>query len=102
MVNENMINKFAGMIQRNLNFYGEDVELEKAIEELGELAEAIKTKKTEDVAEEIADVIIVCCQLARIYDVTTDEVVSIMDYKLTRQMIRIRQDRASTRRHGWT
>ena len=79
--------------QAAIEKYGEEAQIKKAIEELGELLVSIchypdgKCSR-EDLADELADATIMCEQLRQVYGIN-DEVCRRMDYKVLRLAQRI-------------
>ena len=67
---------------------GEQVVREKAIEELGELIEAIKSNDINNLIDEVADAKIMLEQIIHTY-VIYDEVESWYDYKIKRTVERL-------------
>lgn len=74
-----------------LEYYGDDKERLKAMEELGELVTAIAKGHRVDISEEIADVLIVIEHMMYINDIDYEEIDQIINYKLNREFGRIRQ-----------
>lgn len=72
--------------------FGKENQQAKAIEELDELKEAIKTGNAEHIAEEIADVYIMLNQLRIIFDINDAFVESTVQYKIERTFFRIKQE----------
>ena len=84
-------------LDKIIDHYGRDHQIEKAVEELGELSVAIAKKRgaemllqhdphyRRDIIEEIADVKIVVAQLELIF-FCRDEVEQMVDYKLRRTL----------------
>ena len=70
------------------NHNGEQVVREKAIEELGELIEAIKSNDINNLIDEVADAKIMLEQIIHTY-VIYDEVESRYDYKIKRTKERL-------------
>lgn len=74
-----------------IKHYGETAQKEKAAEELEELRfEVLNGGSYENIAEEMADVLIMIFQLIKIYQVSEKDLQGIIDYKLIRTMMRIR------------
>jgi len=86
-----------------IDFFGEDNQVDKAIEEMAELTKALLKNRHEksscnynNVNEEIADVAIMLEQLIMIFD--TAEIVKFVDIKLNRLNVRIaNQSQGGTR-----
>ena len=88
---------------RHLNFivehYGAKHQQEKAVEELSELITEISRYNQNpdephlraNIIEELADVIVMCNQLMIIFD-CTGEVEEIINYKINRQLERIKNE----------
>ena len=80
--------------QAAIEKFGEEAQIKKAIEELGELLVSIchypdGKCSQEDLADELADATIMCEQLRQVYGIN-DEVCRSMDYKVLRLSKRIR------------
>lgn len=70
-----------------IKHFGNENQLEKAIEELNELIEAIKEKNPDHILEELADCIIMIKQTQIIYGFSNDQI----DAEITRKLERTRQ-----------
>lgn len=78
-------------IQKIANYYGLDNQLNKTIEECAELIQAlVKLESRENTIEEIADVQIMLKQMLYLLD-CEKEVEKVMEYKINRQLERIKQ-----------
>ncbi len=78
-------------IQKIADYYGLDNQLNKTIEECAELIQAlVKLESRENTIEEIADVQIMLKQMLYLLD-CEEEVEKVMEYKINRQLERIRQ-----------
>lgn len=73
-----------------IDVYGAKHQKQKAIEELNELIDAIKSEDVENIAEEVADVSIMLTQLSMIYDLTKDYINTLINYKVKRTLFRAR------------
>lgn len=83
------------ILEKAIAHYGEDNQVFKAIEELGELTtelarNSIGESNTMQIAEEIADVQIMCSQLEMIFNIET-EVKAQREYKLKRLYKRLNE-----------
>ena len=92
-----MTNKLVHNIKRILANYGDRNQKKKDLEELGELSLAIMDEmycegSREHIKEEIADVYVMLEQLKMIYHITDMEVLEVMEYKVNRQLGRIRNE----------
>lgn len=76
-----------------LEFYGKEVEIKKTIEELGELITAIAKGDRENITEEIADVCICINHICDIYDIKEEEIKKTIDFKINRQLQRMRKEK---------
>ena len=81
-------------ILRICRHFGSYAQKEKAIEELNELADAVKLESVgrdnrEHVLEEMSDVYIMLEQLKKIYHITNNELLKMCDYKIQRTIRRI-------------
>lgn len=85
-------NKTYHDITKILLNYGDVNQKNKTIEELQELIEAIHEGEREHIKEEIADVYVMLEQLKKIYRMTDAEVIEVMEYKVNRQLWRIRNE----------
>ena len=74
--------------------YGGEHQIEKAVEELDELKQAIASEDSTlfDVAEELADVLIMAEQIRIIYDIPVEELDDIIKYKITRTHMRMEEE----------
>lgn len=84
-------------ISQILKNYGEKAEKGKAIEEMSELSDEIFKDILGDLdrdhlIEELADVIITLEHIINIYNITEDEVLGKIDYKLDRQFNRMEEE----------
>ena len=78
-------------IQKIAEYYGLDNQLNKTIEECAELIQAlVKLESRENTIEEIADVQIMLKQMLYLLD-CEKEVEKVMEYKINRQLERIKQ-----------
>ena len=89
--------EFDDIIRRAIETYGKEAQTQMLFEEMAELQNAIcKLSRgrgsVSDVCEEIADVMIMCVQMAQIYGPTTVE--QLADFKMRR--LRERLNHAST------
>ncbi|WP_338627639.1 MazG nucleotide pyrophosphohydrolase domain-containing protein [Clostridium baratii] len=83
------LNDFTDNLMKIKNFYGEEVQAHKTIEELNELAVAIAHQDVENIHEEMADVMIMFCQL-QLFEMFNEELFwNIVDKKIERQLKRI-------------
>lgn len=81
-------------ILRICRHFGSSAQKEKAIEELNELADAVKLESVgrdnrEHVLEEMSDVYIMLEHLKKIYHITNHELLKVCDYKIQRTLTRI-------------
>lgn len=80
-------------IKKILDHYGEDNQIRKTIEELDELKEALEEgHNIEHILEECADVMIMLNQLSWIYDFDQGMINAMMEYKIERTLLRIREE----------
>ena len=76
-----------------LDHYGAENQIRKTIEELDELKEALEGgHNTEHILEECADVMIMLNQLSWIYDFDKEMTNVMMEYKIERTLLRIREE----------
>ena len=73
--------------------YGRKVTLEKCKEELEELIQALNKYDFENVHEEVADVYNILSHIKAYYNITDDEIIERQQYKVKRQLKRMRQER---------
>ena len=86
-------------MQRIIDRYGEDHQLNIAIEEMSELTKEIckyfrdpvKVKHYDQIKEELADVLIMCRQIQMIFGIPTDELKFEMDFKINRTLERMKK-----------
>ena len=72
-----------------LEYYGEESQAFKTIEELAELQRAIVRMDLDNIHEEIADVLIMVSQLINFEGMDKDKIIDLIEYKLNRQLKRI-------------
>lgn len=82
------------IIDKAIHTWGEDAQLNCAVEELAELIQAITKHKRgydnyENIVEEIADVRIMIEQLIKICDIKEQEIQEVEEYKLKRLQKRL-------------
>lgn len=86
-------------IKKILDHYGEEHQIRKTIEELDELKEALEERHNiEHILEECADVMIMLNQLSLIYDFDKSMTNVMMEYKIERTLLRIREEKNDTKR----
>ena len=73
--------------------YGRKVTLEKCKEELEELIQALNKNDFENVHEEVADVYNILTHIKAYYNITDDEIKERQQYKVKRQLKRMRHER---------
>lgn len=77
-----------------IKHYGVGNQIDKSIEEMHELEEALKRRDPkEHIAEEIADNIIMLQQLMLIFGLDQEDIQSIIDFKLTRTKFRMEKEK---------
>ena len=89
------------VVKKSIEHYGKDVQSTVCMEECAELIQAISKEKRgksdkENLAEEMADVIICIEMLEQIYNITEDEIYSWVIIKQERTIKRIKKDVQST------
>ena len=90
------------VVKKSIEHYGKDVQSTVCMEECAELIQAISKEKRgksdkENLAEEMADVIICIEMLKQIYNITEDEIYSWVINKQERTIKRIKKDTQSTK-----
>lgn len=73
--------------------YGRKVTLEKCIEELQELIQAINKNDFENVHEEIADVYNILSHIKSYYNISEEEIKERQIYKVKRQLLRMKREK---------
>ena len=73
--------------------YGRKVTLEKCKEELQELIEALEKRDMENIHEEVADVYNILSHIKAYYNISDDEIKERQQYKIKRQLKRMKQER---------
>ena len=73
--------------------YGRKTTLEKCKEELQELIEALEKRDMENIHEEVADVYNILSHIKAYYNISDEEIKERQQYKIKRQLKRIRQER---------
>lgn len=86
------------LLKEAIAHYGEDLQLDVAIEEMSELTkEIVKHKRGADnrleIVEEISDVLIMIGQLQIIFGIDNDEIAEVGELKLTRLKRRLEAER---------
>lgn len=89
-----------GKLKMIINHYGVNSQQRQFFEEVFELQEAIiqyeeprRYHSKEHIAEEIADAMVMLKQFQLYYDISTEEIEKIMQYKIDRQIKRIEDDK---------
>ena len=72
--------------------YGRKTTLEKCKEELQELIQALNKNDFENVHEEVADVYNILSHIKAYYNITDDEIKERQQYKVKRQLKRMKHD----------
>ena len=72
--------------------YGRKATLEKCKEELEELIQALNKNDFENVHEEVADVYNILSHIKAYYNITDDEIKERQQYKVKRQLKRMKHD----------
>lgn len=80
------------MIEKILALSDKNTQIGKAHEELHELSDALKSRDVDNIAEEIADVLIVTTELMYIYELPMEYIESIIGYKLNRTINRLERE----------
>ena len=83
------IETFEKAIMRIADHYGIRHQSVKAMEEFGELIQAVAKGDKEMITEEIADAIVMIIQLCYLYGIDDEEVSEVIDNKLRRQLLRM-------------
>lgn len=86
---EQMVKNNEDKLRAITKYFGVETEIMKLNEEIGELANACYTKKTEDVEDECADVLVVLSQLMLFYDCDLNKIQDIYNKKISRTLERI-------------
>ena len=73
--------------------YGRKTTLEKCKEELQELIDALEKRDMENIHEEVADVYNILSHIKAYYNITDDEITERQQYKVKRQLKRMRHER---------
>ena len=73
--------------------YGRKITLEKCKEELQELIEALEKRDMENIHEEVADVYNILSHIKAYYNITDEEIKERQQYKIRRQLKRMRHER---------
>ena len=73
--------------------YGRKVTLEKCKEELQELIDALEKRDMENIHEEVADVYNILSHIKAYYNIGDDEIKERQQYKVKRQLKRMRHER---------
>ena len=82
----------AKMIEKILEMSDKTTQIGKAHEELHELSGALQTEDVDNIAEEIADVLIVTTELMYIYELPMEYIEAIIGYKLNRTIHRLERE----------
>ena len=88
-----------GKLKMIINHYGVNAQQRQLVEEVFELQEAIiqyeeprRYHSKEHIAEEIADVTVIISQFIHYYGLDDEELYKIADYKIKRQLERIKNE----------
>ena len=88
-----------GKLKMIINHYGVNAQQRQLVEEVFELQEAIiqyeeprRYHSKEHIAEEIADVAVLLNQFIDYYNLDSEEIEKIADYKIKRQLERIKNE----------
>ena len=73
--------------------YGRKATLEKCKEELQELIEDLEKRYMENIHEEVSDVYNILSHIKAYYNISDDEIKERQQYKVKRQLKRIKQER---------
>ena len=73
--------------------YGRKTTLEKCKVELQELIEALEIRDMENILEEVADVYNILSHIKAYYNITDDEIKERQQYKVKRQIKRMKHER---------
>lgn len=79
--NENINEK---TIDKTIELYGKEFQINKCVEELNELIKAINSRNKDEIIEEIADIILTINTLCKILSIKDEDVNSIIKYKIER------------------
>ena len=74
-------------------YYGRKATLEKCKEELQELTQALNKNDYDNVHEEVADVYNILSHIKAYYNITYDEIKERQQYKVKRQLKRMRHEK---------
>lgn len=90
--------KYDYMLKEVADYYGKENQLHQLMEECCELAaecnHSVRKKSiTVDLINEIADVEIMLAQIKYLYQISDDDIEEMKDYKITRQKLRILNDK---------
>ena len=69
--------------------YGKNKQKLKAMEELGDLYQALRTEDIENIYEEVADVLNVIEHIKTIYNLDNKKILKLRHYKVQRELDRI-------------
>ena len=89
---EKAVVKHNQLVYKKLN-YGRKATLEKCKEELEELIQALNKNDFENVHEEVADVYNILSHIKAYYNITDNEIKERQQYKVKRQLKRMKQER---------
>lgn len=82
--------KFYGIIPQLKYFQSEVFEFNEAV--INYCNGNIETKNKESIIEEIADMMVMIKQFQEIFEIETDDILKIMQYKIHRQLKRIEKE----------
>lgn len=75
-----------------LKYYGDDIQIDKAISELNELIEAIDCGDPRDIAQEMSDCYNTFEYVKEVYNIENEELGNIMTAKMNRTLERIKKE----------
>ena len=73
------------------NTYGKSHQVSKLLEEVGEFIETVINEDKENMVQEMADVVVMLKQFQYYYGITDEEIINNMQFKIKRQLERIKE-----------
>ncbi|MDY3777473.1 MAG: MazG nucleotide pyrophosphohydrolase domain-containing protein [Candidatus Onthovivens sp.] len=73
------------------NTYGKSHQVSKLLEEVGEFIETVINEDKENMVQEMADCMVMLKQFQYYYGITDEEIINNMQFKIKRQLERIKE-----------
>ena len=77
------------------NTYGKSHQVSKLLEEVGEFIETVINGDKENMVQEMADCMVMLKQFQYYYGITDEEIINNMQFKIKRQLERIKNEKSN-------